>query len=92
MRTQRTKCESLTCGELARRWGVSVTRVHQLIEAGDLPDVFEIPAAGAFKRIVKIPMTSVLRAETAWSISPVGEPGQGSLQSRANENCVNERQ
>lgn len=85
MRTRRTKCESLTCGELARRWGVSVTRVHQLIEAGDLPDVFEIPAAGTFKRIIKIPMASILRAETTWSISPVGEPGQEAPQPRATE-------
>lgn len=73
MRTRRTKCESLTCGELARRWGVSGSRIHQLIEAGDLPGVFEIPAAGAFRRIIKIPMSSVLHAEATWSISPVGD-------------------
>jgi hypothetical protein len=44
-----------------------------LIEAGLLPGVFEIPPAGKFGKVVKVPMASILAAEKRWKITPLGD-------------------
>lgn len=64
-----TKRESLTRGQLGRRWGVSVNRVRQLIESGELCGTFSIPSCGRFGKVVKIPLASVLEAERRWQIA-----------------------
>lgn len=73
MPKQLTRGDALTRGQLARRWGVCLGRVRQLIEAGLLPGVFEIPPAGKFGKVVKVPMNSILAAEKKWKITPVGD-------------------
>jgi len=64
-----TKRESLTCSQLARRWGVSVNRVRQLVESDALNGTFTIPACGRFGKVVKIPLATVLEAESRWQVT-----------------------
>jgi hypothetical protein len=66
-----TSCQALTVGQLARRWGVSVDRVRQLVRAGHLPGAFTIPSAGRYGATVKVPLDTVLRVETEdWAVLP----------------------
>lgn len=58
-----TRCQALTIGQVARRWGVSAARVHRLIADGHLAGVFRIPSAGCYGAVLKIPLASVLQAE-----------------------------
>jgi len=67
----RTQRNALTRGQLARRWGVSVARVRQLIDSGRLGSVFEIPAVDGFGKVLKIPIESVKAAERDWSVGGV---------------------
>jgi excisionase family DNA binding protein len=61
----------LTVGQLARRWGVGRDHVRQLINDGRLPGVFTIPSAGRYGAAVKIPLASVVQAETEdWVLAP----------------------
>lgn len=72
----RTERVFFTRGQLARRWGVSVDRVCQLIEAGQLEGVFEIPSVEGFGKVVKIPLESVKAAERSWSVGTPGDLGE----------------
>jgi hypothetical protein len=67
----RTSCETLTIGQLARRWGVSADRVRKLILAGLMPGAFAIPSAGRYGATIKVPLTTVVQAEAQdWAIVP----------------------
>lgn len=68
--------EALTIGQLGKRWNVSAQRVRSLVEAGLLPGTFRIPSAGRFGATTKIPLSSVIHVEAAWSISPAGSQSQ----------------
>ncbi len=70
MSRSKTTAEAHSVGQLARRWGVSVERVRQLIRDGHLPETFTIPASGRFGAIVKIPLSTVLIVEQEWTVSP----------------------
>lgn len=64
-------CQTLTVGQLARRWGISRDHVRQIIDEGRLPGVFRIPSAGRYGEAVKIPLASVVKAETEdWAVAP----------------------
>ena len=65
-----TKPESLSIGQLAKRWGVAPERIRSLIESGVLPNVFEIPSSGRYGTTVRIPWASVLEAEHLWQLAP----------------------
>jgi excisionase family DNA binding protein len=66
-----TTCQTLTIGQLARRWGISRDHVRQIIQDGHLRGVFSIPSAGRYGAVVKIPLDSVLQAETEnWAVTP----------------------
>lgn len=65
----RTESQTLTVGQLARRWTVSVQRVRSLVESGAIPGVFVIPAAGRYGNTLKIPLEVVLHLETQdWAV------------------------
>lgn len=69
----KTHLEFLTVGQVAKRWGVSPSRIHQLINCGLIPGVFRIPSSGRYGETIKIPFSSVLRLENdQWAI--VSEP------------------
>jgi hypothetical protein len=59
-----TTCQALTIGNLAKRWGISRDHVRQIIEDGHLEGVFSIPSAGRYGAVTKIPLASVVQAET----------------------------
>jgi hypothetical protein len=74
MPRSKTNCETLTIGQLARRWGISRDHARQLVDAGYLPGAFKIPSAGRYGATVKIPLASVIQAETEdWLLMPVGK-------------------
>lgn len=66
---------SLSVGQLAKRWGVSVERIKRLVDAGKLPGSFTIPSAGRYGKAVRIPAKTVRRAEADWA--PVARAGGG---------------
>ena len=70
MPRQQTQLATLTPGQLARRWGVSVARVRVLVETGRIPGTFRIPAVGRYGETVKIPIASILQKEQEWAIAP----------------------
>lgn len=59
---------ALTLGRIARRWSVSVERVRQLVESGQLPGAFRIPSAGRYGATIKIPLQCVVEAERKWAV------------------------
>ena len=62
--------QTLTIGQLAKRWGISRHHVRQLIEDGHLGGVFCVPSAGRYGAVTKIPLDSVLKAETEnWAVT-----------------------
>jgi hypothetical protein len=64
------QCQTLTLGQLAKRWGISRDHVRQLIEDGHLGGVFRVPSAGRYGAVTKIPLDSVLKAETEnWAVT-----------------------
>lgn len=66
-----TPCLTLTIGQLAKRWGVSAARIRQLVEAGQLPGAFQIPSAGRYGAVTKIPLAIVMEVETeGWVLVP----------------------
>src|SRR4051812_13948053 len=66
-----TACQTLTIGQLAKRWGVSADRVRQLARSGQLAGAFTIPSAGRYGATLKIPLETVLRLETEdWAVTP----------------------
>jgi hypothetical protein len=69
MSENQTALQALTVGQLARRWGISPDRVRQLVNSGQLPGAFTIPSAGRYGATVKVPLTTIIRAETEeWAI------------------------
>ena len=79
MSRNQTPSQSLSVGQLARRWGVSADRVRRLIDAGHLPGAFTIPSAGRYGATLKIPLVAVIQAETEdWpSCRRAGSVGRG---------------
>ena len=66
-----TSCQSLSVGQLARRWGVSADRVRKLVSTGLLPGAFTIPSAGRYGATVKVPLATVLQVEAEdWAVAP----------------------
>jgi hypothetical protein len=75
MARNRNTAQALTVGQLARRWGVSVERVRQLVASGQLPGAFTIPSAGRYGATLKVPLDTVIRVETEdWAVVP--QPAQ----------------
>ncbi len=64
----KTRRESLTQGQLAKRWGVAPRRIEELIREGSLPGTFVIPPSGRFGKTTKIPLATVVDAEKSWRI------------------------
>src|SRR5262245_55826406 len=73
MPRQKTHSETLTIGQLAKRWSVSTGRVHGLIRAGLLAGTFRIPSVGRFGATTKIPVAAVLQAEKEWGVVPADQ-------------------
>ena len=74
MPRQRTRPETLTPGQLAKRWGVSVDRFRGLLECGEITGAFRIPSAGRYGEAIKIPLASVLEVEKRWAIGSPDVP------------------
>jgi hypothetical protein len=55
----------LTVGQLAKHWGVDKKRVLALIGVGELHPI-EIPPAGGYGSITKIPVSDIRAAEQRW--------------------------
>ena len=64
----KTKRETLTVGQLAKRWGVAPKRVAELIRNGSLKGTFAIPSSGRFGKTTKIPLATVMEAEKTWQV------------------------
>lgn len=64
-----TRRECLTRGQIAKRWGVSPSRVDILIKQGHLEKAFAIPSCGHYREVVKIPLDAVLEVERTWRLS-----------------------
>lgn len=73
MPRQRIQPDTLTIGQLAKRWSVSTARVRGLVGSGLLVGAFCIPSVGRYGATIKIPISSVLRAEEEWGIVPKAE-------------------
>lgn len=58
--------QTLTPGQLAKRWRIGMNRLDALLDAGWLPGVFTIPAAGGFGAATRIPLADVERVESGW--------------------------
>jgi len=72
----RSECQTLTVGQLARRWGVSAARIRQLVQGGRLPGAFTIPLAGHYGATAKIPLATVIQAATQdWVVIPGQQAG-----------------
>jgi len=84
MPRSRTKCESLTPGQLAKRWGISADRARRLVESGQIPDAFRIPSVGRYGETIKVPLFAVIQAEQDWAVSPAGSEPSRKLRSRRN--------
>lgn len=69
MSRQKTQCEALSVGQLARKWGVAIRRIHKLINKKKIPGVFEIPATDGYKATVRIPVKSVQLVQRTWLIT-----------------------
>ena len=68
------ECQTLTVGQLARRWGVGADRIRQLVEGGFLAGAFTIPSAGRYGATLKIPLAAVIQVETEdWAVVPRGK-------------------
>jgi len=66
----KTQCETLTVGQLAKRWGIGRDHASKLADANAIPGIFTIPSAGRYGAAVRIPLSSVLLAEQEWANSP----------------------
>lgn len=66
--TRNSEFETVTIGELARRWHVDPSRITALIADGCFPGAFRIPSAGRFGETVKIPLSDVREAQRQWTI------------------------
>lgn len=70
MKRRATQADTLTVGQLARRWGVGNDRIRRMIQAGILKGSFEIPSVGRYRSAIKIPRSVIERAERDWGIGP----------------------
>jgi len=73
---------ALTIGQLAKRWGVSTKRIHQLTADRLLPGAFRIPSAGQFGNTIKIPVYIIEKAEADWALAPTLSPAQRKTRAR----------
>ena len=64
-----TEPQVLSVGQLAKRWAIGTDRVQRLIDAGKIPRVFRVPAAGKFGQATRIPLDAVLEVEERWQLS-----------------------
>jgi hypothetical protein len=78
----KTQCETLTIGQLAKRWGIGRDHVRKLTDLRVIPGTFTIPAAGRYGEAVRIPLSSVLLAEQDWAKSPQDYRSANPLQRR----------
>jgi len=62
--------ETLTIGQLAKRWNIGWDRARRLADPNVISGTFTIPAAGRYGKAVRIPLASVLLAEQEWAESP----------------------
>lgn len=67
-------CETLTIGQLARRWGIGRDHARGLVDHNAIRGAFTIPSAGRYGEAVRIPLESVLLAEKEWAKSPQDHP------------------
>lgn len=76
MSRAKSQCETLTIGQLAKRWAIGTDRVRRLVDDNEIRGTFTIPSAGRYGQAIRIPLSSVLLAEQMWANSP--EEGQSS--------------
>jgi hypothetical protein len=69
MARSRTQRGALSMGQLARRWGLGVDRIKRLIESGLLPGSFKVPSAGKYGEAIRVPLSTVLKAEEDWNVA-----------------------
>lgn len=70
MPRQKSECETLTIGQLAKRWGIGRDHARGLVDHDAVRGAFTIPSAGRYGQAVRIPLASVLLAEQEWANSP----------------------
>ena len=70
MRQKKQDSQTLSVGQVAKRWGVATERIRQLLAAGELDGAFSIPSAGRYREAVKIPIAVVEAAEKRWQLMP----------------------
>ncbi len=80
------KTETLSVGQLAKRWGVSPQRIRRMVEDGSLTGAFRIPASGRYRTCIKIPLCTVLEAEDRWAVIPAKETPRRRLSRNAKSN------
>lgn len=68
MKRLSTQPHIFSVGQLARRWGLGMDRVRRLIESGLLPGAFRVPSSGKYGEAIRIPLSTVLKAEEQWAI------------------------
>ncbi len=61
--------QTLSIGQVAKRWRVGRQRIRKLVEAGQLT-AFRIPSAGRLGQAIRIPLSAVLEAEADWALVP----------------------
>jgi hypothetical protein len=61
---------ALKVGQVAARWGIGVDRVRELVETGQLPGAFRVPASGKYGSAIRIPLAAVEQAEGMWALRP----------------------
>lgn len=66
--------ESLSVGQLAKRWAVGVDRIRKLIEEGQLPEAFRVPASGVYGEALRIPIKTIQAAEAKWTVEKRSQP------------------
>ena len=59
----KTQCETLTIGQLAKRWGIGRDHARGLVDHNAIRGAFTIPSAGRYGETIRIPLASVLLAE-----------------------------
>jgi hypothetical protein len=68
----KTQCETLTIGQLAKRWSIGRDHARGLVDHNTIRGVFTIPSAGRYGKAIRIPLASVLLAEREWGDSSDG--------------------
>ena len=68
VRRSATERAALSPGQLAKRWGVGISRVNALVSSGLLGGAFTIPTAGRHGEALRIPLSSILDVEREWCV------------------------